>query len=123
MIKHLNRTHLAIPVALLASLTLAACGGGVDQDTADRIQQRGTELQQQGEQLQRDAQKAADDVRSGKRSAEEVQKELEQRTKTIQDQAKDVTNDAIDAVKDDDRLPDEARKALEDAQQQVNSAP
>lgn len=123
VIHSLNSRLAMIPVAILASLTIAACGGNDAQEASKKIQQQGTELQQQGQQLQEDAQQAAKDVQNGTRSAEDVQKELEQKTKAIEDKAKDTTNDAIDAVKDADNLPDSAKKALEDAQQQVNATP
>ena len=93
-------------VAVVVSLTVVACGGsGIDNDEADKIRDHAAEVQ-------RDAQQAAEDVRSGTKDAEQAAKEIES-------DAKDLTNETIDAAKDAN-LPDEARKQLEAAQEQLN---
>ncbi len=97
-------------VALLVvttSLGVVACGGsGVDQQEADRIQDKATQVQQ-------DAQRTADEVRAGTKDAEQAAEE-------IQDDMNDLANDTIDAVEDAD-IPDEAREQLEAAQDQLNA--
>ena len=95
-------------LALAATLTIAACGGGgVDNDEAEQIRDHAAEVQQ-------DAQRTADEVRAGTKDAEEAAKE-------IQDDATDLANETIDAVEDAD-LPDEAKEKLEQAQAQLNEA-
>jgi hypothetical protein len=101
------RTSL-VGLLITASVGIAACGdNGISQDEADK-------LQQQSQELQRKAQKTADDVRSGKVDAEQAAKD-------IQDDANKLTNDTIDAAKDSD-IPDDVKKQLEDAQDQLNAA-
>jgi 3-hydroxyisobutyrate dehydrogenase-like beta-hydroxyacid dehydrogenase len=102
------RTSL-VGLVIAAAVGIAACGSdnGISQDEADK-------LQKQSQELQRKAQKTADDVRSGKVDAEQAAKD-------IQDDASKLTNDALDAAKDSN-IPDDVKKQLEDAQDQINAA-
>jgi hypothetical protein len=94
-------------LAVAVSLTAAACGNsGIDQDEADRIRDHAAEVQ-------RDASKTADEVRAGTKDAEQAAKEIDQ-------DMNELGNEAIDAAKDAD-IPDEAREALEQAQDQLNN--
>ena len=67
-----------------------------------------------GQELQQKAQKTAEDIQSGKVDAEEAAKDL-------QNDANELTNDALDAAKDSN-IPDDVKKQLEDAQEQLNAA-
>ena len=102
------RTSL-VGLVIAAAIGIAACGSdnGISQDEANKLQQQSTELQQK-------AQKTADDVKSGKVDADKAAKD-------IQDDANKLTNDTIDAAKDSD-IPDDVKKQLEDAQDQLNAA-
>ena len=102
------RTSL-VGLVIAAAIGIAACGSdnGISQDEADKLQKQSQELQQK-------AQKTAEDVKSGKVDAEQAAKD-------IQDDANDLTNDAIDAAKDSN-IPDDVKKQLEDAQDQINAA-
>jgi 3-hydroxyisobutyrate dehydrogenase-like beta-hydroxyacid dehydrogenase len=102
------RTSL-VGLVIAAAVGIAACGSdnGISQDEADK-------LQKQSQELQRKAQKTADDVSSGKVDAEQAAKD-------IQDDASKLTNDALDAAKDSN-IPDDVKKQLEDAQDQINAA-
>src|SRR5690349_3470503 len=99
------RTSL-VGLVITASVGIAACGtdNGISQDEANQLQKQSQELQQK-------AQKTADDVRSGKVDAEQAAKD-------IQDDANKLTNDTIDAAKDSN-VPDDVKKQLEDAQDQL----
>src|SRR3954469_7301465 len=102
------RTTLA-GLVIAAAIGIAACGSdnGISHDEADKLQKQGQELQQK-------AQKTAEDVKSGKVDAEKAARDL-------QDDANKLTNDTIDAAKDSD-IPDDVKKQLEDAQDQLDAA-
>ncbi len=102
------RTSL-VGLVIAAAVGIAACGSdnGISQDEADKLQKQSTELQEK-------AQKTADDIKSGKVDAEEAAKDL-------QDDANDLAGETIDAAKDSD-IPDDVKKQLEDAQDQLNAA-
>ena len=102
------RTSL-VGLVIAAAIGIAACGSdnGISQDEANK-------LQQQGQELQKKAQKTADDIKSGKVDAEQAAKDIEK-------DANKLTNDTIDAAKDSD-IPDDVKKQLEDAQDQINAA-
>jgi hypothetical protein len=102
------RTSL-VGLVVAAAVGIAACGSdnGISQDEANK-------LQKQGQELQKKAQQTAEDVKSGKVDAEQAAKDL-------QDDATDLTNDTIDAAKDSD-IPDDVKKQLEEAQEQLNAA-
>ena len=102
------RTSL-VGLVITASVGIAACGtdNGISQDEADKLQKQSQELQEK-------AQKTAEDIKSGKVDAEQAAKD-------IQDDANKLTNDTIDAAKDSD-IPDDVKKQLEDAQDQLNAA-
>jgi seryl-tRNA synthetase len=110
---------------LLAGAALAAgvtaCGGD---SHSEKLQRQGAELQQQAEQYSKEAERAAEDVRKGTRSAEDAAAKVTADAERLTDEAKQATSDAIDTVKSDSRVPDEAVKQIEDAQQQLElSAP
>jgi hypothetical protein len=102
------RTSL-VGLVITASVGIAACGNdnGISQDEANKLQKQSQELQEK-------AQKTAEDIKSGKVDAEQAAKD-------IQDDANKLTNDTIDAAKDSD-IPDDVKKQLEDAQDQINAA-
>lgn len=99
---------LLTALAVVASITVAACGGsGIDNDEAEQIRDHAAEVQQE-------AQKTAEEVRGGTKDAEQAAKEIE-------DDMNDLANETIDAAKDAD-IPDEAREQLEAAQAEMNAA-
>ena len=102
------RTSL-VGLVIAAAIGIAACGSdnGISQDEANKLQKQSQELQQK-------AQKTADDIKAGKVDPEKAATDL-------QDDASDLTNDALDAAKDSD-IPDDVKKQLEDAQDQLNAA-
>ncbi len=75
---------------------------------------RPTSCRSSRQELQKKAQKTADDVQSGKIDAEQAAKDIEK-------DANKLTNDTIDAAKDSN-IPDDVKKQLEDAQDQINAA-
>ena len=75
---------------------------------------RPTSCRSSRQELQKKAQKTADDIKSGKVDAEKAAKDL-------QDDATKLTNDTLDAAKDSD-IPDDVKKQLEDAQDQLDAA-
>lgn len=111
---------LVVPALAASGLGLAACGGD---DRAEELRQRGAELTERGADLQDAAKRAAADVEAGRKTQAEADAELAKARDQIIEDANDVTSDAIDVAKDDARIPDEAKKALEDAQQQLPSTP
>jgi hypothetical protein len=102
------RTSL-VGLVIAAAVGIAACGSdnGISQSESQQIQDHAA-------QVRKDAQKSADEVRAGTKDAEQAAEE-------IQDDATELGNETIDAAKDAD-MPDEAKKALEDAQKQMNAA-
>ena len=102
------RTSL-VGLVIAAAVGIAACGtdNGISQDESNKLQKQSQELQEK-------AQQTAEDVKSGKVDAEKAAKDL-------QDDANKLTNDTIDAAKDSD-IPDDVKKQLEDAQDQLNAA-
>ena len=97
---------LLTALAVAASLTVVACGGGrgIHQDDADALRQNSAEIQ-------RNAQRAASEVRAGTKDAEQAARE-------IQDDMNDLTDETLDAAKDAD-LPAGADEQIEDLQKQL----
>src|SRR6478609_7626996 len=84
---------LLTALAVAASLTIVACGGGagINHDDADAIREHAAEIQ-------RDAQRGASDVRSGTKDAEQAARD-------VQDDMNDLTDETLDAAKDADLPP------------------
>lgn len=116
------RTISAVVLPIAVAVAFAGCGSGVDQDKADAVRKQGTELQEQGARVQGDAAKLAADVQAGRITQAEADRRLEEQTTQITEKAKGVATEAIDVAKDAN-IPDEAKKALEDAQKQLQTAP
>jgi len=112
---------LAIPAAVSVALAFGACGTN-NADT-EKVRAEGAKLQQQGEVIRKEAAQTAADVKSGKLSAEEAAKKMRVASDKITGQAKDAASGAIDAVKSNQNIPDDAKKALEDAQAQLQQTP
>lgn len=112
---------LALPAAVSVALAFGACGTN-NADT-EKVRAEGAKLQQQGEVIRKEAAQTAADVKSGKLSAEEAANKMRVASDKITGQAKDAASGAIDAVKDNQNIPDDAKKALEDAQAQLQQTP
>lgn len=110
---------LAAPLLVSATLALGACGS--NDAKVDSVKQQGTQLQQQGKALQEQARKAAADVKAGRKTADQASAELKRKTDAIEAKAKKAAGDALDVVKNDSNVPDAAKKAIEDAQQQIKT--
>jgi hypothetical protein len=111
---------IAVPVALAAAF--AGCGSGADKDDADAIRKQGAEIQQQGAKLQEDAAKLAADVKAGRITQAEADRRLKEQTAALTGKAADAASDAIDVAKDAG-ISDEAKAALEDAEEQLQKTP
>ena len=122
MLKTSIRTAILIPVALASAIGLGACGSSYD-DNAKDVQKQGVEIQKQAKDIQADAKKGTEDIKAGRKTADEVNAELKKKTDKVQKDVTDVENDVIDQVQKDSRIPDEAKKQLEDAQEQLNATP
>jgi outer membrane murein-binding lipoprotein Lpp len=107
---------LVVPMVAASGLGLAACGGD---DRAEEVRQKGAELTRRGADLQETTKRLAADVQAGRKTQAEADAELKETSDAIIEEANGVASDAIDVAKDDARMPDEAKKALEDAQQQI----
>ena len=93
---------LLTALAITASITVAACGGaGIDNDEAEKIQDRAAEIRQ-------DAQQTADEVRAGTKDAEVAAKEIREDMTGLADETLEAAKGA--------NLPPEAREQLEAAQ-------
>jgi outer membrane murein-binding lipoprotein Lpp len=116
------RRTLIVPAGLCIAVTFGACGSSSDEKVKN-VQHQATQLQQQGQDIQEAAKKAAADVKAGRKTAAEANAELQKKTAELERKAKATASDAIDAVKDQSGVPDEAKNAHEDAQQQISTTP
>lgn len=113
--------HLILPAVLAAALALGACGSSTPD--LDNVKKQGEALQQQGTDLQDTVKRLQAEVEAGTKTQAEADKELKAKTAELEGKAKKIGSDAIDAVKETDGVPDDAKKALEDAQNQLNTTP
>jgi outer membrane murein-binding lipoprotein Lpp len=109
---------LVVPALAASGLGLAACGGD---DRAETVRKDAAALTKRGQDLQDATKQAAADVQAGRKTQAEADAELKRTADGIVDDAGDIASDAIDVAKDDARVPDEAKEALEDAQQQLQT--
>lgn len=107
---------LLLPAALAVALAVGACGTS---DEAETIQKEGAELQQRGQEVQRNAQKAAEDVAAGRKSQEQASDELAAETEQLEKDAKATASKALETAKDQGGVPDEAKDAIDQAQEQL----
>ena len=108
---------LLLPAALAVVLAVGACGGTSDE--AESLQKEGAELQQRGKEVQKNAQKAADDVAAGRKTQEQASEELAAETEQLEKDAKDTASKALETAKDQSGVPDEAKDAIDQAQEQL----
>jgi len=110
-----------VPATAAALLALSACGSTNAQ--VKDLQKQGQALQKQGQRIQANAKKLQAEVKAGTITAAEAAKQLEAQTKTLENNAKKTASSAIDAAKSNGNIPDSAKKALNDAQTQLNTSP
>ncbi len=136
----LTHRQAALPLALSAALALGACGG--DDTTTDKLpggadieklkdssselekssgelKKQGVELQKQAGELQTFVTETQQKVKDGALSQEEADKAIQERTDKLRSDANDTATDALDSLEGVEGLPDEAKKALEDARKQI----
>jgi uncharacterized phage infection (PIP) family protein YhgE len=113
---------LIVPAGLCVAVTFGACGSSSDEKVKN-VQHQATQLQQQGQDIQEAAKKATADVKAGRKTSAEASEELRKKTAELERKAKSTASDALDAVKDQSGVSGEAKKALEDAQKQINTTP
>jgi polyhydroxyalkanoate synthesis regulator phasin len=109
---------LTLAIAAAAALALGACG---DDEQADRPKPT-TTIQQPTTSLIERAEKIADDVKSGRISADDARRKLQDLAGNLGEDARKTASDAIDRAKDSG-LPDEAKKQLDAAREQLEKLP
>lgn len=136
----LTPRQAALPLALAAALAFSACGSdeaSTDnlpndadieklKDSSSELEKSSGELKEQGEDLQKQAgdlqtfvTETQKKVTDGALSQEEADKLIEERTDKLREDANTTASDALDTLEGVEGLPDEAKKALEDARKQI----
>jgi major membrane immunogen (membrane-anchored lipoprotein) len=110
---------LVAPAAIILALGFSACGSNDDKVKA--IQKQGTVIQQQAADVQAQSAKLAQQVKDGKITQAEADAKLDASMKKVSDSADKTASDAIDVVKGTSGVPDDAKKALDEAQQQIDA--
>lgn len=136
----LTARQALLPLAVSAALALGACGSdntSTDnlpddadvqklKDSSSDLEKSSGELKKQGEDLQKqagDLQTFATEtqkkVEDGALSQEEADKLIRERTDKLQTDASNTASDALDSLEGVEGLPEEAKKALEDARKEI----
>jgi|GEM_PF-4288730 len=117
------RTGRILPLAALilsATVALSACGGS--SKATDKLRQQGAELRQDSASLQAYVKKELAEVKAGTKTQEQADAEIKAKTAKLEGKVKSAANTAIDAAEGQSGLPNDAKKQLEDARKQLNSA-
>jgi polyhydroxyalkanoate synthesis regulator phasin len=109
---------LTLAIAAVAALALGACG---DDEQADRPKPATTTQQPSTSLLER-AEKIADDVKNGRIGADDARRRLEELAGNLGEDARKTASDAIERATDSG-LPDEAKKQLDAAREQLEKLP
>jgi outer membrane murein-binding lipoprotein Lpp len=118
------RTGRILPIGALlvgATIAISACGGTSSKDVS-KLKQQGAELRSDSASLQKFVKQEADEVKAGTKTQEQADKEIQARTNKLEGKAKSAANTAIDAAESNSNIPSDAKKQLEDARKQLNSA-